>query len=412
LLGNDISINFFGGSEFEPSKKKMSDSQKKHLHALIGYKPPRLVTGKSCWYISFYSFDPVLDKLREKRIKLNHIKPIGNRRIYANELIKRINARLIDNWSPWVESENSNAYKLFSDVCEAYRAFLARQLNSDLIRPDSHRAYISYLRIIEMYNAEKGNIKYIYQFDQSFLSRFLDYIYIDRENTARTRNNYLGFLRLFSGYLIEHQYIKTKPTEAISRIGRRNLEKKKRSVIPDSVMQKIGNYFQEKNIHMYLACRILYGCMVRPSEMSRLKIENINLEKSTILVQKKFSKNRKTESPTIPDDLKELFLELKIKEYPGNYYLFSDDCMPGKEYKHSKQFRDHWDKMKKVLELPKEYQFYSFKHTGITDLIKCGVDLISVRDQARHYDISITNEYIPEGSQEANEKIKSNTKKF
>jgi hypothetical protein len=54
----------------------MSYSQKNYLHKLIGYRPPRLTTGKSCWYIGFYAFDPLVGKLRQKRIKLNHINPI------------------------------------------------------------------------------------------------------------------------------------------------------------------------------------------------------------------------------------------------------------------------------------------------------------------------------------------------
>ena len=111
-----------------------------HFHAIIGYRPPRLVTGKSCWYIGFYAFDPIIGQLRQKRIKLNHINPVSIRRIYANELIKRLNERLIDGWSPWIESENSNAYKFFSDVCENFRRYQSRQLETDVIREDTYRS--------------------------------------------------------------------------------------------------------------------------------------------------------------------------------------------------------------------------------------------------------------------------------
>jgi integrase len=130
------------------------------------------------------------------------------------------------------------------------------------------------------------------------------------------------------------------------------------------------------------------------------------------LIPAEISKNRKDEVVTVSDDLKELFLELKIDQFPGGHYLFSDDLKPGKKHRHSKQFNDHWDKMKKVLKLPKQYQFYSLKDTGITNLFRSGLDSISIRDQARHYNISITDTYTPKDIQEANEKIKSNTKKF
>jgi len=73
----------------ELSKKKMPISQKSHFHAIIGYRPPRLIAGKSCWYIGFYAFDPIVGELRQKRIKLNHINPVSTRRLNANKLIKR-----------------------------------------------------------------------------------------------------------------------------------------------------------------------------------------------------------------------------------------------------------------------------------------------------------------------------------
>ncbi len=408
-----MKTNFFGDSILELSKKKMSTSPKNHLHALLSYKPPRLVTGKSCWYVSFYAFDPVLDRLREKRIKLNHINPVSVRRMYANELIKRLNEKLIGAWSPWIESENSNAYKYFSEVCERFRQLLSRQLNSGEIRPESFSSYTSYLKNIEAYNEEKGGIRYIYQFDQAYLMRFLDHIYIDRQNTAQTRNNYLGFLRLFSGYLVEHQYVKSKPTDGITRIGRKNMQKKQRTVIPEAVLLSIGNYLRNKNVYMLLACQVLYGCMIRPKEMARLKIRDINLKKSTILVDAEVSKNRNSAVVTIPDYLKELFLELDIDKYPCDYFLFSEGCKPGAKFREEKQFRDYWNNhVKKDLELPDAYKFYSLKDTGITDLFRNGIDSLSIRDQARHYNISITDTYTPHDIQEANEKIKSNTKKF
>jgi len=380
-------------------------------NALRAYKPPRLVTGKVSWCISFYAFDPVLGKLRKKTYKLNHIKPVSTRRIYANEYIKRLNTKLIEGWNPWIESDNSNAYREFSEVLEAYRRHLSRQLDSDIIRPDSYRAYISYLRIIETYNEEKGKIKYIYQFDQSFVNKFLDYIFIDRKNSARTRNNYFAFLRLVSTWLVEKQYIKSKPTDGISAF-RRAGTKKNRTVISSDDLAKIGDYFRKNDVHMLLACYVLHTCFIRPKEMSMLKIERINFEKSTILVPGEISKNRKDETVTISDDLKDLFLELKTDQFPGSHYLFSDELKPGKKYRASKQFTDRWNKMKKALKLPKEYQFYSLKDTGITNLFYSGVDSISIRNQARHYNIAITDTYTPKDIHEANEKIKANSRGF
>jgi integrase len=321
----------------------MSTSQKTSLHELIGYKPPRLTAGKSCWYVGFYAFDPIAGQLRQKRIKLNHINPISTRRLYANELIKRINEKLIDGWSPWIESENSNAYKEFSEVCDHFRLLLSRQLSSGIIRRDTYLSYTSLIKNVENYNIEKGKIKYIYQFDRLFCLRFLEYIYIERKNTAQTRDNYLSFLRLFSTFLVQQQYCKTKPTDGIATLGRR-ARKKQRTIIPENVRIKISEYLRNNNKNMYLASCVLYYCFIRPTEMSLLKIKQINLANYTILIPDNVSKNKTTAMITIPQPLQELFIEMEIEKYPPDYYLFSDRCAPGKKLRSEKQFRDYLQK--------------------------------------------------------------------
>lgn len=63
------------------------------LQEILKYTPPKLHSGKE-WYISFYAFDPIQGKLRRKRIKLNHIETIKQRREYAKELMIRLSQQL------------------------------------------------------------------------------------------------------------------------------------------------------------------------------------------------------------------------------------------------------------------------------------------------------------------------------
>ena len=54
----------------------MSKNQAPHntsLQEIISYTLPELYVGKE-WYVGFYAFDPVLGKMRRKRIKINFIK--------------------------------------------------------------------------------------------------------------------------------------------------------------------------------------------------------------------------------------------------------------------------------------------------------------------------------------------------
>ena len=99
-----------------------------------------------------------------------------------------------------------------------------------------------------------------------------------------------------------------------------------------------------------------------------------------------------------------IMIDLKVLSCRSDFYLFSEDFRPGPERRSEKFFRDYWHlNIRKDLKLPKEYKFYSLKDTGITNMLKANTDILSVRDQARHSSILITDIYTPQDIAEANE---------
>lgn len=64
-----------------------------------------------------------------------------------------------------------------------------------------------------------------------------------------------------------------------------------------------------------------------------------------------------------------------------------------------KKISDTWEKYRKQLNIGREFQFYSLKDTGITDLLNAGVPALKVRNQARHSDIKITEKYTSRNKQ-------------
>lgn len=160
---------------------------------------------------------------------------------------------------------------------------------------------------------------------------------------------------------------------------------------------------ESHNRHFLLACYILHYMFVRPHEMSLIKIGDFNLTKKTLILHGEQTKNRQDAVITLPDHIVKLMVELGTFNNPSQYYLFSDGCRPGKTWRDSKQFRDYWNRhIRKDLGLPAEYKFYSLKDTGITNMLRANTDPISVRDQARHSSLLITNSYTPLDIKEAN----------
>lgn len=139
---------------------------------------------------------------------MNFIKGAGIRREYARGLIKRLNAKLEKGWNPWIESTNNMAFHTMEDVLQHYRKYLDKMLADDIYRFDTHTSYTSYARNMENWNnSRKGRVSYIYQYDETFVQMFLEHVYMERNNTPQTRDNYLLWMSTFSIWLVQNRYM-------------------------------------------------------------------------------------------------------------------------------------------------------------------------------------------------------------
>lgn len=379
---------------------------KSEIESVISFTYPRLYTGKE-WYVGFYAFDPAKNKMRRKRIKVNFIEKIGDRRQYAQGLIRRLIVKLDNGWNPWIEVENSKAYHTIDDVLNHYRQYVEKMFRDNVYREDTFISYMSYVRNMEKWNnGLQVRYTYIYQFDRAFVQLLLEHVYIERDNSAQTRDNYLMWMRVFSSFLTQHGYAKTKPTEGIAILGRR-MHKKGRSAITEADMVRLRDYLTHKNKHYLLACYILHYCFIRPKEMSKMQLKHLSLKNQSIFIPDENSKNRKDAIVTLPANVIRLMIELRVFDSDDECFLFSDHFMPGKEEKSEKMFRDYWTRwVRKDLKFPATYKFYSLKDTGITNMLRKH-DKITVRDQARHADVLQTDKYTPHDLMLANDLIKN-----
>ena len=122
------------------------------IQEIKSYTPPILHMGKD-WYIDFYAFNPVDGVMKRKKIKLNFIKSVKERRAYAKGCINRLSEKLATGWNPWIEQECGNAFLLFKDVIDKYRTFLAKMQRA-LLDTEAKAAAISNKRNVIL-NFEK-----------------------------------------------------------------------------------------------------------------------------------------------------------------------------------------------------------------------------------------------------------------
>lgn len=363
-----------------PARKNYSPKSQ-----VLGYTTPTLHTGKS-WYVDFFSFDPATKSMRRKKYMLDKIKKKSDRRAYAAELINSLLKKLRTGWSPWVEAENPRAYCLLEAALEKYEKFLEKQP-----KLKTRRCYGSRLNVLREYISQLAfPPTYVYQYDTAFVCDFLDFLTLDREVTGRTRNNYRGWCSSLAAFFIEREYIQINPVVKIKTVPE---TQKKRQPLSAEKLSQLKEHLSAKNPVFLLACMMEYYTMIRPEELTNIRISDISVSEQSVFISAEFSKNKRDGKVGLNDEIIRLMLDINLFDYPGDSYIFGDKLRPGNVKASSEIFRREWLKLRKALRWGDEYQFYSLKDSGIRDLANAK-GIVIARDQARHTDISTTNRYL------------------
>lgn len=324
--------------------------------------------------------------MKRKKYHLDSIDKIRDRRKQASELIERLTQLLRQGWSPWVGENDSKNYIPIEKAIEKYRKFLEK-----IPKYTTRKSYTSFLNQLESYiNGLLLKPKYIYQLNTGFFAEFLDYLYYDKEVSARTRNNYRIWCSSLMTFFMEREYCYTNPIEKIKPIPE---DPKKRQPLDSRMLRRLSEYLKEKDPMMLLACRMEYYTFIRPQELTSVKIQDISIKEQSVFVAAENSKNKRDGKVGLNTDIIKLMIDLGVLEKPGDWYLFGDRMRPNAKKGSSEQFRRQWNKIRKALKWGDEYQFYSLKDSGIRDLAN-EAGIVVARDQARHSDISTTNRYL------------------
>ena len=346
-------------------------------------------------YVYWYVLDPqsILDgapRLKRMRKKFNDYPTARLRDEAATRFILELSSKLKTGWNPLFEENPQKAFTPILNALELYQHHLTKQHKDKILKDKTKVDYESRLNTLRQYVSTKASITYTYQFNQAFIESFLDYIYYDRDNSPRTRNNYLNWLGSFSAWMVGRNLVKDTGIEHIKKLPEYD---KKRKPLEKSDMKVLHDYLSVQNPSFLLACQVHYYSLVRPGELSWIKISDICLKDQTMFISRDISKNRKDAKVTLPIKVLNNMIDMGYFNYPSHYYLFGHDFRPAEQHADARIFRDEWAKIRKALNWPDCYQFYSLKDTGITDTID-KVGLTVAKDQARHSDISTTNQYV------------------
>lgn len=356
----------------------------------IDFRPGELHKGKE-WIIRYYCKNPLDQTLNLKRMRVPPASNTTERTKIARRMIAVLNSKLEMGWTPW-HDEAQKQFKSFETCAAEFLSNIKKDFQKGGKRFDTVRTYTSYLCLMsEFRKKQKRESMLVGEWDKPFTISYLDWIYYERKNSTRTYNNHLQFLRSLAKVFIDRGFLSADPTLGI--LKKRNAPKK-RQILPDHLKKLLREKLAADDPEYFVLCMCTYYAMIRRTELTKIRVENIDLERHYFYLPHGISKNKKDEYVTIPPELAEL-----LKKHIGNAgptnFVFGADLKPGTKPVSPKTISYRWEKLQAAYGIDKKYQFYSLKDTGITDLLRAGIPSISVRDQARHYDLKITETYTP-----------------
>lgn len=196
--------------------------------------------------------------------------------------------------------------------------------------------------------------------------------------------------RTFFAWAKEKCYVKENPFETIKT---KREGEKRRILIDKPTRDRIRAYLMEKNPEYLYVCQLVFTSLIRPKEIRLIQVKHIFLDEKCIMIPNENAKTHNLRYAAMSKELHAYLSEIKINRYPEKYYLFGEDLRPSANPCGTARFRQIWERVRKDLKLPQEMQLYSFRDTGINNLLKSGVDALTVMQHADHHDLAMTTRY-------------------
>lgn len=363
--------------------------------SLLTYYPAVLkINGR--WYVEFYQTNPSTGEKKRFREyhNLNRIPDLNERRKAGLSLVKMLNEELLPHGYPYVKVSASDS---FMNLQDAITLCMSIKKRSD--RPKTVSTYQTVVNYFEEYIKLK-NIEYISvkTFGQKEAMSFMDYINDLKKPAPRTYNNYLAFMKSLFGELVDRGHIQKNPW---STIKKSKIVEKSRRMLDDYELKKIFEAAYASDKMLTLCIFLLYYCFIRPGEQRLMKVHMIDLRNGLIHLPGSITKNKKSETVTIPSVMIPYFEQIKFDEWYHEDYIFGKGCLPHPDKpcgantlgeKHRTLINNLYKS--KVLRTKKGIELYSWKDTGAMALVKSGIDAYELMKQMRHSDLSTTQKYL------------------
>jgi integrase len=256
----------------------------------------------------------------------------------------------------------------------------------------------------------------IAQVKRKHIKHILESIRVERKWSNHAFNKHKGYASAVINRLIDWEIIDSNPVSLIK--GLPVTETNKYEPITAEEKKIIYEYLYLNHYRYFITLMVTYHTGIRPKEVLALQIKDINEKLGEIIIVpdsvKENSKTKKIRKVPINAHLAVFFREMKLTEYPVDYYVFGNPLLPGSNHQGSKKTgtgamhpdffkpaknkvkRDTTTRLWKTVVMDKlkinKHQ-YAMKHTGADDKILAGIGIDALQELYGHSSKYMTEKY-------------------
>jgi len=346
---------------------------------------------KKSWFVAFRFTNPLTGERKQFQFRgdINRFKNKKERTREGKSLCRALYSMLEEGWNPFTD-ETEKEYD-----CKTLIELLDDMLliKKSSIKIKSYRTYSDAKKILQKW-MEKKKMKAVRpnSFTTKHARQFADYLLSERKYQGKTFNSMIGFMKIFFNMLIAREIIEKNPFGKIEKMAH---DIGKNHAFTSTEKKQLIERCKLEDRPLYHFINFMYHGFIRRSELVQLRVQDVDVENRTILINSKISKNRKQESVSITEGLLGVIEEMNLKNYPDDNFIFGHGLTPNdKMYKKPDTITHRHRKHLKALEISSEKTLYSWKHTGVCDYFTAIKDPYVIMRQLRHHDLSITMVYL------------------
>ena len=355
---------------------------------VTNFLPAQLKHNSHGWYIEYQANDPSSGKMKRYWTRVNKLRKryarISDFKAHCNQIICNLNAKLAGGWTPLGESQNTRHFTPIPMVISDYL-----EEKQEELRPDTMRSYRSFCKGFLDWLQEAAPDCQAILFNKVLAVKYLDHCFKNRNLHGRSWNNQLKAAKAFFSWAVQKCYCKENPFEGIKP---KREDKKQRILIPPDQRHRISDWCQANNPGLQIVSQLVFQALIRPKEIRLLKVGEVFLKEHYIYIDPSVAKTHYARFAALTPEL-EKTLASWISNAKTTDYLIGRDYKSCPFQQSNSRFVKDWEKMRKELDLNDKMQLYSLRDTGISEMLKSGIDPLTVMQHADHHDLSITTRY-------------------